>query len=157
MIIVSDNFATNILINLYGFDYYNNYFKELRLVHTKLNRLMGIYNLNIENYTSNQDMYNLYKMLATNKILNKELCDLANSILRRQRGKKLSQRYIYEEIEVYHKTGGLSRLKLGNDCGDFVLNNHMYYFGIFLEQVDHNDILIGKIFSLIYEELKNIN
>lgn len=62
MIIVSDNFATNILINLYGFDYYNNYFKELGLVHTKLNRLMGIYNLNIENYTSNQDMYNLYKM-----------------------------------------------------------------------------------------------
>ena len=113
MIIESDNFATDILINLYGFNYYNEYFKKIGLNTTKLNRLMGIYNLNVENYTSNIDMNKLYEMIANERILNKELCKVAKSILHRQRDKELSQRYIYEDIEVYHKTGGLSWLNLG--------------------------------------------
>ena len=156
MIINSDNLATNILIDLLGFDYYNNFFLEIGLQDTKLNRMMGIYNLNKENYTSNKDMYHLYKQLLEEKILNKELCKIAKSILHKQRSKTLSQRYIYEDIEVYHKTGALSYLNLRNDCGCFITNNKTYYFGFFLEQMaskEEASILIGKLFKLIYKSL----
>ena len=156
MIITSDNLATNVLIKLFGFDYYNNFFKEIGLLETELNRFMGIYNTNKNNYISNKDMYHLYKQIYLEKILNKELCGIAKSILHKQRCKDLSQRYIYEDIEVYHKTGALSYLNLRNDCGYFILNNKAYYFGIFTEYMKSSEeasILLGKLFKIIYNEL----
>lgn len=160
MIINSDNLATNALIELFGFQYYNNFFKEIGLQNTELNRPMGIYHLNKENYTSNEDMYFLYKQLYQEKFLNKELCNLAKNILHKQRGKNASQRYIYEDIEVYHKTGGLSYLNEKNDCGYFKLNNKVYYFGFFMEHMTSKEdatILIGKLFKLIYKNLIQIS
>ena len=156
MIINSDNMATNALIELFGFQYYNNFFKEIGLLNTELNRFMGIYNSGKENYTSNEDMYHLYKKLFQEKILNKELCGVAKNILRKQRLKNASQRYIYEDIEVYHKTGGLEYLNLRNDCGYFVLDDDAYYFGFFMEEMTTEEdasILIGKLFRIIYNHL----
>lgn len=158
MIINSDNLATDALIELFGFEYYNNFFKEIGLLNTELNRLMGIYDSGKENYTSNDDMYYLYKQLFQEKILNKELCDIAKNILRKQRLKNASQRYIYEDIEVYHKTGGLENLNLRNDCGYFILDDKAYYFGFFMEKMttkENASILIGKLFKIIYNYLAN--
>lgn len=156
MIINSDNLATDALIELFGFQYYNNFFKEIGLLNTELNRLMGVYDSGKENYTSNEDMYHLYKQLFQEEILNKELCSIAKNILRKQRLKNASQRYIYEDIEVYHKTGGLENLNLRNDCGYFVLDNKAYYFGFFMEKMTTKEdasILIGKLFRIIYNYL----
>ena len=156
MIINSDNLATDALIDLFGFQYYNNFFKEIGLLNTELNRFMGIYNSGKENYTSNEDMYYLYKQLFQEKILNKELCGVAKNILHKQRLKNASQRYIYEDIEVYHKTGGLENLNLRNDCGYFVLDDDAYYFGFFMEEMTTKEdasILIGKLFRIIYNHL----
>ena len=158
MIINSDNLATNALIKLLGFQYYNDFFKEFGLLDTKLNRYMGNPNSDKQNYTSNRDMYYLYKQLFQEKILNKELCNIAKNILHKQRLKNASQRYIYEDIEVYHKTGGLENLNLGNDCGYFVLNSEGYYFGFFMEDMTSKSnafILIGKLFRMIYNYLTN--
>lgn len=158
MIINSDNLATDVLIELFGFQYYNDFFKEIGLVNTELNRLMGIYDSGKENYTSNHDMYYLYKQLFREKILNKELCTIAKNILHKQRLKNASQRYIYEDIEVYHKTGGLENLNLRNDCGYFILDNKAYYFGFFMEKMttkEEASILIGKLFRTIYNYLTN--
>ena len=63
MIINSDNLATDALIELFGFQYYNDFFKEIGLLNTELNRLIGIYDSGKENYTSNEDMYSLYKSI----------------------------------------------------------------------------------------------
>ena len=156
MIINSDNLATNALIELFGFQYYNNFFKEIGLLNTELNRFMGIYNLEKENYTNNEDMYNLYKQLFQEKLLNKELSGIAKNILYKQRAKNASQRYIYEDIKVYHKTGGLGYLNLKNDCGCFEMKGKLYYFGFFMEQMTSKkdaSILIGKLFKFIYMKL----
>ena len=158
MIINSDNLATDALIELFGFEYYNDFFKEIGLLNTELNRLMGIYDSGKENYTSNDDMYYLYKQLFQEKILNKELCTIAKNILHKQRLKNASQRYIYEDIEVYHKTGGLENLNLRNDCGYFILDDKAYYFGFFMEKMTAKEdasILIGKLFRIIYDYLTN--
>ena len=143
---------------LFGFEYYNNFFKEIGLLNTELNRLMRIYDSGKENYTSNDDMYYLYKQLFQEKILNKELCTIAKNILHKQRLKNASQRYIYEDIEVYHKTGGLENLNLRNDCGYFILDDKAYYFGFFMEKMttkENASILIGKLFKIIYNYLTN--
>lgn len=160
MIINSDNLATNVLIDLFGFDYFNNFFKELNLNSTSLNRYMGIYNLNKENYTSNDDMYNTYKKIYNDEILNKDLCSIARNILHKQRGKKTSQRYIYQDIEVYHKTGGLEYLQLKNDCGYFKQNNKAYYFGYFaqgLKSKNEAEIMIGEMFEIFYKYILENN
>lgn len=156
MIINSDNMATNVLIELLGFQYYNDFFKEIGLLDTCLNRFMGVYHLDKENYTSNRDMYYLYRKLFQGNILNMELCNVAKSILRKQRLKNVSQRYIYDDIEVYHKTGSLSYLNLKNDCGCFVVKDKLYYFGFFIEGMSSTEeasILIGKLFKDIYKKL----
>lgn len=158
MIINSDNLATDALIELFGLQYYNNFFKEIGLLNTELNRLMGIYDSGKENYTSNEDMYRLYKLILQDEIIDKELGCIAKSILHRQRIKNASQRYIYEDIEVYHKTGGLENLNLRNDCGYFILDNKAYYFGFFMEKMTNKEdasILIGKLFRTIYNYLTN--
>lgn len=157
MIINSDNLATNVLIDLFSFDYYNDYFKEIGLVDTELNRYMGVYNLNKENYTSNKDMFYLFKKLFRGQLFNNELSSVAKSILIKQRSKNASQRYISSDIEVYHKTGGLSYLNLRNDCGCFKLNGEFYYFGFFTEKMlskEAASILIGKLFKKIFNDIK---
>lgn len=160
MIIESDNMATNIIIRLFGFDYYNHYFQSEGYIDTKLERYMGTYDLNKENFTSNQDMFKIFDRLYHHTILNEELCNTAIEILRKQRGKNASQRYIYETIKVYHKLGGLSYLNLKNDCGYFILNDTPYYFGFFVSgggSKETASIFIGKIFKLYYHYLTNKN
>lgn len=156
MIIDSDNLATDVIVNLFGFDYYNQFFKNMGLVDTEMNRYMGIDKVDTQNYTSNRDMYHLHKQLFQETILNKELCDLAKSLLHKQRKKSASQRYIYEDIDIYHKTGGLEYLQLRNDCGYFKINDKVYYFGFFMEKmnsIEDASILIGKMFKYIYHQL----
>ena len=67
MIIKSDNTATNVLINKFGFKLINAYInQELKLEKTKLNRLMldSIARENgRENYISQNDMLTTFKML----------------------------------------------------------------------------------------------
>ena len=85
-----------------------------------------------------------------------ELFNVAKSILRKQRLKNVSQRYIYDDIEVYHKTGSLSYLNLKNDCGCFYVKDKLYYFGFFIEgmsSMEEASILIGKLFKDIYKKL----
>lgn len=159
MIITSDNAATNAVIDLVGFEYLNSYFKKMGLVSTVLGRYMGKENVeenNHENFTSNIDMLNMYKKIYFKQITTKKLCNLALEILRMQRNKNASQRYIFENIEVYHKTGGLKYLGLRNDCGIFIKNKKAYYFGIFVENDksdEHASMFIGKIFKEVYSAL----
>lgn len=101
-------------------------------------------------------MYSLYKSIFRDEILTEELGYIAKNILHRQRIKNASQRYIYEDIEVYHKTGGLENLNLRNDCGYFVLDDKAYYFGFFMEKMTTKEdasIFIGKLFRIIYNYL----
>lgn len=153
MIIYSDNMATNVLIDLYGFEYYNDYFKKIGLTNTVLNRYMGSYNLNKENFTTQRDMYIVFRKIFNYEILDKKLCNIAQRILKMQRIKKISQRYIFQDIKVYHKDGALQYLGLKNDCGVFEYNGNFYYFGYFIEGIKNNEdaaIIIGRLFKNFY-------
>jgi len=161
MIIESDNTATNCLIDLFPMETINAFCKKLSLNSTKLERRM----LDIQavkegrnNYTSAKDMAILYGELYNRAILTPDLCDTALSILKRQRHKQQSLRYIYDDITVAHKTGSLDNLN--HDAGIFYLPNIHYYFGAFVWNAPSNEYAskwIGRISKGIYEYYKTNN
>ena len=137
MIITSDNVATNVLIDLLGFDTINNYCKSIGLTSVKLNRFMNdskAQERGIENYLSNADTLKTFELLYTKQILNNDLCDYALKVLSLQRLNNASLRYIWKDYVCYHKTGTLENHKLRNDCGIIVINNTPYYFGVLVQK-----------------------
>ena len=159
MIIKSDNTATNVLINQFGFNYINNYInQELKLEKTELNRLMqdDVARENgRENYISQKDMFKCFKMLYNHEILNDDLCDLAMHILEKQRSQNQIMRYIYDDVKFAHKTGVLDYLN--HDVGVMNINNQMIYIGISVyncKKKEGNKQIVGKIGKLFYMEYK---
>ncbi len=161
MIIESDNTATNCLIDLFTMEKINAFCKKLSLNSTKLERRMLDFQAVKEgrnNYTSAKDMAILYGKLYNRTILTPDLCDTALSILKRQRHKQLSLRYIYDDITAAHKTGSLDNLN--HDGGIFYLPNAHYYFSAFVWNAPDNEYAskwIGRISKGIYEYYKTNN
>ena len=160
MIIKSDNTATNVLINNFGFNYINEYIKqELKLKKTEVNRLM----LDVKarknrkkNYMYQNDMLKTYEMLYNHKILNNDLCNLAIDILKKQRCQNQIVRYIYDEVDFAHKTGALDYLN--HDVGVMNINNQIIYIGASVyncKKREGNKQIIGKIGKLVYTKVKN--
>lgn len=161
MIIESDNTATNCLIDLLSMETINTFCKKHSLKSTKLERRMLDFQAVQEgrnNYTSAGDMEILYEELYNRAILTPDLCNTALGILKRQRHKQLSLRYIYDDITVAHKTGSLDNLD--HDAGIFYLPNIQYYFGAFVWNAPSNEYAskwIGRISKGIYEYYKTNN
>lgn len=158
MIIESDNTATNCLIDLLTIEKINAFCKKLSLPSTKLERRMLDFKAVKEgknNYTSAKDMAILYEKIYNKTILTPDLCETAIGILKRQRHKQLSLRYLYDDIVVAHKTGSLDNLN--HDAGIFYLPGIHYYFGAFVWNAPSNEYAskwIGRISKGIYEYYK---
>lgn len=80
MIIISDNTATNVLIDLLGFDSINNMALKLGLKETRLRRKMMDFEaakLGRQNTTTTMDMAILMELLYNSSILDEDMCRLA--------------------------------------------------------------------------------
>ena len=108
MIALSDNTATNKIIDLLGYEYINESFKQIGLNSTVLKRKMMDFSLRkkgVENYISARDI-----ALLLEKIYNKELIDSRASgqmldLLQKQKVNDRIPRFLPEEVVVAHKTG----------------------------------------------------
>ena len=156
MIIESDNTATNVLIKKFGMEFINNYITDvLNLKSTCLERYMldeSAIKAGFNNYTSQEDMLNIFTKLFNNEILNKKLCDVAIKILYNQRCQDQIMRYIYKPIKYAHKTGSLDYLS--HDVGVININNRLFYVGVSIfnsKFKDGNKKLIGNIGKRIYD------
>ena len=108
MISLSDNTATNKVIEILGFEYINGIFKKVGLVDTKLARKMMDFSLRkkgVENYTSASDITYLLEKIYKNKLVDKELSNLALSFLKKQKVNDRLPRYLPADVIVAHKTG----------------------------------------------------
>ena len=163
MIVVSDNTATNVLIEFLGMDTVNAYCRKLGLKSTVLERKMLDWDA-IEqgrnNYTSAEDQLAVFSGLYRSSILTPELCAYALGILKRQRDFSSALRYIADEnLSAAHKTGGLDYLN--HDAGIFYLPGRDYYFGCFvtdaMDDTEKNEIskkLIGRLSRAVYNYYK---
>ena len=155
MTITSDNTATNVCIDLLGMDAFNNYFKEIGLHNTRVQRKMMDFErqkLGFDNVTTAQDMQHLFGQIYRGTLLSNEWNAVAFDILKRQRSHESIKRYIVDDVKIAHKTGGLETVD--HDNGIIFAKNRDYFIGVFITEVTDNDKArqtIGTISKIVYE------
>lgn len=154
MTVVSDNSATNVLIDLLGFDYLNTYFHNIGLKNTKLQRKMMDFdrlNQGYDNVTTARDMADLFTMISQQTLLPEKLNRLAIDILCKQTDYERLKRYI-KDARIAHKTGSLDTVC--HDVGIVYHRNGNYIIGVFLTEVRDFEMgkrWIGRISKMVYD------
>ena len=157
MIIVSDNQATNILIDFLGMENINQLGKELRLKKTFLGRKMmdiEVRKKGYDNYTCADDISSLLKLIYQEKLINEEASQLMLDILLRQQQGERLQRYLPSDIKIAHKCGDLDNLE--NDGGIIWLGGKTYISVILTNGMPNLQCkqTIGKISKFVYDKME---
>lgn len=133
MVTLSDNTATNVLLDRLGLERVNEYCAvTLGLSGTVCQRKMldfAAAGAGKDNLTSAADQRKLFCLLHSSAILNPDLRRVALSILSRQRHQDTLLRYIPDEVVFAHKTGGLDGV--AHDCGLFLSLKRPLFVGFF--------------------------
>ena len=178
MMIVSDNIATNKMIEYLGFNNINNTIKKLGFKHTRLisKKLdFSIYNKIGE--TTAKEYALAYKMILNNEILTKDCCKEIIEILSNQTKNQIITRYLPKDEllkkgrnnsfikYIASKSGGLGDegrndiVVCRNDggiistsYGDYIISIFIYDFKDFYFYPDNTASIFGaKISKLIYD------
>lgn len=157
MIIVSDNQATNILIDFLGMKNINQLGKELDLKETFLGRKMmdaEARKKGYDNYTCADDISLLLKLIYQEKLINKEASQLMLDILLRQQQGERLQRYLPSDIKIAHKCGDLDNLE--NDGGIIWLGDRAYILVVLTNGMPNLQCkqTIGKISKFVYDKME---
>ena len=105
---ISDNTATNIIINLLGFDYFNAWFKDNGLKGTILSRLMmdmASRDKGIENYTTAEDVALVFDKMYRGELISKDVSSECIDILKNQKTRNRIPAKLPKGTVVSHKTG----------------------------------------------------
>jgi beta-lactamase class A len=176
-IILSDNAATNQLIDLVGgADKVNKFCNDIGMLNTKLQRkMMDLKSLELgrDNFTTPNDMGKLLTLLANGEMYSKEVSNMLVDIMKAQ---QLNQKlpYLIPALEpddpavystvveegtviVAHKTGEL--WKAQHDVGIFILpNNRRYVLAIYTSDLysDNDGVkIIANLSKVVYDGMKD--
>ena len=157
MIIVSDNQATNILIDFLGMENINLLGKELGLRETFLERRMmdaEARKNGYDNYTSADNISLLLKLIYQEELVNKEASQLMLEILLKQQQGERLQRYLPTDIKIAHKCGDLDNLE--NDGGIIWLEEKVYILVVLTSRMSNLQCkqTIGKISKFVYDKME---
>lgn len=156
MIIVSDNMATNILIDLLGMDNINDTAIQLGLKQTVLQRKMMDFAtkaLGKDNFTCAKDMSHILELIYNGKAIDNESSKVMLDMILRQQVNGRLDLYIPEEIKIAHKTGNLDNLE--HDVGIVLLPNTDYIICVLTNNLKSNKECretIGLISKAVYDE-----
>lgn len=144
MITVSDNTATNMLIDRLGMDVINGAFEKMGLRHTALNRKMMDFDA-IEkgqnNYTSPIDMLTCLKIINEGSYLTEESRAAALKIMSLQQFQdRLPGMMDLNKVFVANKTGSLAHVE--HDCAVITYKGKTAYAAVLMDRLD--DVFAGK-------------
>ncbi|MCF2443855.1 class A beta-lactamase-related serine hydrolase [Dyadobacter sp. CY345] len=159
MIIVSSNFATNIIIDLVGAENVSKTMKELGAKDIQI--LRGVedakaYQKGLNNTTTANDLRILFEGIAAGKIVDQKSCDAMIKILLDQKFNDVIPGKLPKEVKVAHKTGSIS--KVYHDSGIIFLPDGKKYVLVLLskgwdeEKTTKN--MLAEISEMIYLHLK---
>ncbi len=159
MIILSDNTATNVLIDLLRVDTVNAFLENLGINSTRLQRKMMDFESakkGIDNYTTLEDAGALLSKVYYGNLVTKEHSQWFMDVLSKQKDKKMLGRFLPEDVKISNKTG----LNAGaqHDIGFIEVNGNTYMVGVFLDGIPdevEGFELIGKISHDFYKEVSN--
>jgi len=160
MIIISDNMATNILIDIVGVDNVNIMAQKLGLMRTRLQRKMmdsAAAKCGRDNYTSANDMLHILELIYKGENIDKYYSSIMLDILKKQQVSGRLNLYLPKDIVIAHKTGGLDKLE--HDVGIIYLPNCEYIICVLTNQLKSNKDgreIIGKISKMAYQFFNKI-
>ena len=108
MMSISDNTATNILINLLGIDNLNQWFQDNGLKDTNLSRLMmdmASRDKGIENYTTAGDIALILDRFYNGKFIGSKVSSECTEIMKKQKTKNRIPAKLPQDTNIAHKTG----------------------------------------------------
>jgi beta-lactamase class A len=158
MIVLSDNTATNILIDLVGMTAINKTMINLGLKSTLLRRVMMDFEAaqaGQENTTSASDLALLFAIIYNNRQLPQEYGDLMLDILKRQQIEDKLPFFLPEDTIIAHKTGTLPGVE--HDGGILFLPNGSYIICILTSNLSANYQglqLVASLGKVIYEHFQ---
>ncbi|RBP88025.1 beta-lactamase class A [Cytobacillus firmus] len=137
MVIVSDNTATNLIIERLGIEKINQLIKGLGFNCTELNRKMMDFEAlknGMDNITTARDMVYGMKALAEHSLLSGKYTEKALDILEKQQYKnKLANTIDTEKVKVASKTGELPGIE--HDCAIFTYKGNTVYAAVLVDQL----------------------
>lgn len=126
MVAVSDNSATNVLIDRVGMENVNAFLASIGLKHTLLRRKMMDLNAakeGRENVSTPLEMANLLEQIYRGKLFNKEMTDDFFKVLATHKDSWIP-RYLPEGLKIANKPGALEGVR--NDSGIVFVDNRPY-------------------------------
>lgn len=158
MIIVSDNTATNLMIDRIGAEAINNLCNSLELKHTKLSRKMMDF-LSMEqgydNLTSASDIITCLRILDQSPLYSEQSRERMLSILHQQQfDTKLPARMDRERVFIANKTGELPGVE--HDCAIVRYEEKTAYIAVLIDGLGENETArntIAEIGKFLYDYL----
>jgi beta-lactamase class A len=158
MIVISDNTASNMLLDRLGMDEINAFMKSLGLKDTVIGRKFMI-DPNAKfskNFTSVSDMTLLNKLLYEGKALSEYGTREAIDILARQQYNEKIPLLLPGHLKIAHKTGEITGVR--HDCGIVLHETKPYIFSVLTEElpdVVKADRIIAQLSLDFYNETVN--
>lgn len=155
MIILSDNTAANILIDMAGMDNINAMAQKLGLRGTRIQRRMmdsAAAKEGRENLTCAADMCQVLKLIYEGRNIDEKYSGIMLDILKRQQVGGRLNLYLPDDIVMAHKTGDLDRLE--HDVGIIYHPNCTYIICVLTNNTDTNKDgreVIGKISKEVFD------
>jgi beta-lactamase class A len=154
MIVISDNTATNLLIDCIGFDEINAFMKDIGMEGSFLKRKMMVpyYREDQENLISTIDIISLMEKLLTGKLLSLFYTEQSIKILKGQQYNEKIPLYLPEGLEIAHKTGEIEGIR--HDAGAIYMPDRVYLLSILTRNVSNviqADRDIAEISRIIYD------
>jgi beta-lactamase class A len=159
MVAVSDNSATNVLIDHVGMDTVNALMDQLGLTHTRLRRKMMDLKAAAEgreNISTPREMMTLFENLYRGKVLNREMTDDFFKVLSTPK-QSFIPRGLPEDLRVANKPGELEAVR--NDSGIVFAQNRPYVICVmttYLNNERAGEDAIAKISAAAYRMLDRL-
>lgn len=160
MMTISDNTATNILIDRLGMEQINRLGTDIGLADTRLCRKMMDFEaarLGRQNVTSPSDMLKLMEKLYRGELVSKEASEEMLDIMEIVVEKDCMVRSLPPDIKVAHKTGELDNLN--HDIGIVFTGKKDYILGIFATELRDNIYgreCIARLSKEIFDEMVQV-
>lgn len=157
MIIVSDNTATNILIDRLGMEEINATANALGMKQTVLGRRMmdsQAKKLGKDNFTCARDLALVLEKIYREQCVDASMSRLMMDLLKRQQQTGRLQLYLPEDVEIAHKCGDLDYLE--HDVGIVFLPKHPYLIVVLTKDNPTNKEgreLIGIVSKIVWEQM----
>jgi beta-lactamase class A len=153
MVAVSDNSATNVLIDRVGFDNVNAMLEKLGLHNTRLRRKMmdlKAASEGRENISTVREMMTLLETIYRGRLLNKEMTDQFIKTLSTHKESSMLQG-LPDDVTAANKPGELEAVR--NDSGIVLLKNRPYILCVmttYLKDEKDGSAAIRRISALVY-------